>query len=367
MRIAYVSLHWPRTMSSGVGKKINRHIEAWRNAGHEVGFFMHTTSHETGEILVPGETFLYRGNGRMAFEWRRVIAAQRLLQAVRRYEPSIIYLRYGMYVYPIHRLAGIAPLIEELNTNDLGQHARLGPIYSVYNRWTRGLLIHRASGLICMSDELAHNPSNAVYRKPTLILGDGIDLTNISQLPGPNNDKPHLAFIGSPDSPWQGVDKLAQLASRFPDLTVHVIGYEKIDEQSILPNNLKLHGYLDKARYIKILAMADCAISSLALHRIQLAESSPLKTRECLAYGLPMVLPYKDTDLDGAGFDFLLKIPNKEDNIQTHGEAIREFAYRMRGKRANRKMLERLIGSEQKEIMRLKFFEEILQGRTGSR
>ncbi|GJQ52918.1 MAG: hypothetical protein HKUEN02_17650 [Anaerolineaceae bacterium] len=67
-----------------------------------------------------------------------------------------------------------------------------------------------------------------------------------------------------------------------------------------------------------------------------------------------------DADLDDAGFDFLLKIPNKEDNIQTHGEAIREFAYRTRGVRADRALLETRIDSKQKEIMRLKFFEETL-------
>ncbi len=40
MRIAYVSLHWPRTLVSGVGKKIARQISAWTAAGHEVQFFM---------------------------------------------------------------------------------------------------------------------------------------------------------------------------------------------------------------------------------------------------------------------------------------------------------------------------------------
>ncbi len=41
MRIAYVSLHWPRTVESGVGKKIIQQKSAWQKAGHEVQFFMH--------------------------------------------------------------------------------------------------------------------------------------------------------------------------------------------------------------------------------------------------------------------------------------------------------------------------------------
>jgi len=65
--------------------------------------------------------------------------------------------------------------------------------------------------------------------------------------------------------------------------------------------------------------------------------------------------------LDDLDCDFLLKIPNKEDNIQTHGEAIHEFAYRMRGHRADREILLRRIDSHPKEVMRLSFFKEILQ------
>jgi hypothetical protein len=57
--------------------------------------------------------------------------------------------------------------------------------------------------------------------------------------------------------------------------------------------------------------------------------------------------------------DFLLKIPNKEDNIQTHGQAIRDFAYRMRGRRAERKMIA-TIDQVAKEAERIRFFEEIL-------
>jgi hypothetical protein len=74
-----------------------------------------------------------------------------------------------------------------------------------------------------------------------------------------------------------------------------------------------------------------------------------------------MILPYLDTDLDDLDCDFLLKIPNKEDNIQTHGEAIHAFAHRMRGVRADRSMLEPRIDSMHKEQKRLKFFEQILR------
>lgn len=362
MRIAYVSLHWPRTVSSGVGKKILRQMDAWRAEGHSAQLFMHTVRRPLDSPLLPAEVFYYYGSG-LAAELGRIQAAYRLVKAVHLYRPEVIYLRYGMYVYPIHALASIAPLVEEINTNDLAQHTRLGSLYSLYNRLTRGLIIRRTSGLVCLSNELATSPQNAMFNKPTRVVGDGIDLDNISPLPAPENDQPRVAFIGSPDSPWQGVDKLVQLAQMVPDISIHVIGYSQIEALTPAPGNLFLYGYLDTVEYRKILRTMDCAIGSLGLHRISLNESSPLKTRECLALGLPMVLPYKDTDLLGLELDFLLKIPNAEDNIHTHAQSIRDFAYRMRGKRVDRALIAPL-DQKVKERERLIFFEEVISSRS---
>lgn len=360
MRIAYVSLHWPRTLISGVGKKIVRQISAWTAAGNEVQLFMHSMSCEMDAPLIPGEYFFYpEGGGRLKGEWERILAARRLLNAVRLYQPDVIYLRYGMYVYPIHRLALIAPLVEEITTNDLIQHEGLGRIFSLYNRFTRRIILRRTSGLVCLSNELAGSSFNAIFQKPTRVIGDGIDMENIQPLSAPNNFQPQLAFIGSPGSLWQGVDKLPFLAQTYTDLGIHVIGYDHIDGFYSLPDNIKLYGYLKTEEYKKVLAGMDCAIGSLGLHRIKLNESSPLKTRECLALGLPMVLPYKDTDLDDLDCDFLLKIPNQEDNIRIYAKAIHDFAYQMRGRRVDRKKIVNLDQTD-KELERVAFFKELL-------
>jgi hypothetical protein len=112
-------------------------------------------------------------------------------------------------------------------------------------------------------------------------------------------------------------------------------------------------------QYQTILASADAAISSLALHRVGLAEASPLKSRECLAFGLPLIIAYHDTDLNHEDYDFLLKIPNKEDNIRTHAQVIRDFAYRAKGQRVKREQITNL-SQIAKEKTRIQFFEEIL-------
>ncbi len=361
MRIAYVSLHWPRTRDSGVGKKIQLQVAAWNAAGHEARLFMHTSQYEPHAELIEGEHFFYKASGKVKTEINRMGTMRRMLESIPRFQPELIYLRYSIYVYPAHRLMRIAPVVEEINTNDLTQHEGLGGIYSLYNRLTRGIFLRRVRGLITVSRELQASPAFAPYGKPTRVIANGCELSDFPQLPAPSNKIPRLVFIGNPGYPWHGVDKLVKLASRFYDIHIDIIGYDQLPGFERLPDNLTLHGYLSTRQYQQVLANADIAISSLALHRVQLEEASPLKSRECLAFGLPLVLAYVDTDLDHTDCDFLLKIPNKEDNIQTHAPSIRDFAYRMRGQRADREFLKKYIDSNQKEAMRLAFFQELLQ------
>jgi glycosyltransferase involved in cell wall biosynthesis len=363
VRIASISLHWPRTLNSGVGKKLDRQIKTWQAGGHEARLFMHTSQYTPLSALVPAEVIPYDSAGTARTELNRSAAAKQLVQAVRAYRPDVVYLRLAMYVYPVHRLADLAPLVGETNTNDLNQHEGLGRVFAVYNRLSRGFLLRRLDGLVAVSRELAEAPAFAAFHKPTRVIANGIDLENFAPLPAPANTRPRLAFIGNPGYPWHGVDKLAALARLVPDVELDIIGYESLPGFETLPENLHLHGYLSAGEYKKILGSADAAISSLGLHRIGLEEASPLKSRECLALGLPLVLAYADTDLHDVQADFLLRIPNKEDNIQTHAQHIRDFAYCMRGQRVDRNVIVS-IDQAVKERQRVDFFEEIIANRS---
>ena len=360
MRIAYISLHWPRTRNSGVGKKIRSQVMKWSAMGHEARLFMHTSEYEPQSDLIEADYFFYTVAGKIKTEFNRIGAMRRMIAAIRDFHPDIIYLRYSIYVFPAHLLMDIAPVVEEINTNDLTQHEGLGGIYSMYNRLTRGIFLRGVRGLVTVSRELAVASAFALYRKPTRVIANGVDLDDFSQLPVPSNKIPHLVFVGSPGNPWHGVDKLIELAKLVPDIHIDIVGYGELPEYEPLPENVILHGYLAMQAYRNVLASADVAISSLALHRVELEEASPLKSRECLAFGLPLVIAYVDTDLDDLECDFLLKIPNKEDNIQTHARMIRDFAYGMRGQRVDRSQIIRL-DSVNKEKERISFFMKILE------
>jgi len=364
VRIAYVSLHWPRSANSSVGQKINRQLSAWQSSGHTVRFFSHLHLPASANELIPGERFPYKLAagfvGSIATEFSRCHALNRLLAALRQYQPDVIYLRWAMYVFPLHRISQIAPIALEVNTNDIQEHKLLGILKSTYNLLTRSLTIRACSGIFYPAYELEHLPAFKRFNKPSLVISNGIDLSAVPELPAPCNSTPHLVFMGTPGYAWHGVEKLVGFARSFPDLVVDVIGYDHIPEVADIPANLKLHGYLTGAACDRVLSSADAAIGTLSLHKAGINEASPFKIRDCVARGIPCVLPYQDTDLHDLDSPLILSIPNDQNNIADYGQQIHDFVFAVRGKRIPRKMVHSRIDFLAKEEQRLLFMESLL-------
>ncbi len=364
MRIAYITLHWPRSKDSGIGRKIEEQLAHWKAAGHVVQFFSHRAQVEDPSILVEGISSEYRTHdglaGKLFTEINRCKAVLPLVKSVTDFEPDIIYLRWSMYVFPAHRFFDIAPVVVEINTDDVSQHQMLGGIYSFYNRVTRSIFLSRAAGLVFASHELQNSHSFSVYKKSGIVISNGIDLDKNSPCETPKNERPRLGFIGTPDMEWQGVDKIYRLAELCPEMDIDVIGYDGLLGQKKVPSNIFFHGYLNKDQSRQVLSGVDAGLGTVALHRKSMEEASSLKTREYLAYGIPVIIPYRDTDLDDLNIDTILRISNTEDTIEKNYGKISEFVSRMRGKRVAREEIVSRIDVKIKEEYRLAFFEVCL-------
>ena len=359
MKIAYVALHLEGIyLHGGVGVKIHNQIHFWKKFGHEAHLFLlspDVTSFGDASIVH------YSKQGNLFIkENLRSRALVRLIQAVREYQPDVIYLRYGLYTWPLQRLAGIAPVCVEINTNDIEEYKYRGKMLYWINRLTRAQILSRCAGFVPISREIAGLPENIRYHKPTCVIANGIDMDALVPLPPPDNPTPRLAFVGTAGIPWNGEDKLWPLARRFPDLTIDMIGFQAEAFPQDIPKNVVFHGRVKVEAVRDLLGLADVAIGTLALHRKKLNENSPLKVRESLGFGVPTIIAYQDTDLDEQDFDFLLKLPNCEENVSDHAEAMRDFAYRMRGRRVDREVVRPLIDQGHKEQKRLEFFSSHL-------
>jgi glycosyltransferase involved in cell wall biosynthesis len=353
MRIAYIC-HGDLRAASGVSLKVKAQLAAWRDAGHDVNLYALGAWAAAAESATQQFEF--------ASDLERFAATTRLRKAVYRYEPDLVYLRYDRFVPPFGRILRRFPTIVEINGDDR-EEARLKSLRaSLYNGINRWAVLRCARGIVCVTNELAASKHISSFTGPTVVIGNGVDLAAVPHLPAPRNERPRLAFLGTRGESWQGVDKVAALARAMPGCDFDVVGYTERDLEEAPPDNLTVYGKLMRAEYETVLAKVDVGIGTLALHRKRMEEASPLKVREYLAHGIPVIAGYNDSDFTGTSPWFMLRIPNTEDNVHSHHAEIRAFVERVRGRRVPRAEVDEVIGAHAKERARLTFMRQIDRG-----
>jgi glycosyltransferase involved in cell wall biosynthesis len=362
MRIAYVTVHVaPEIMEGGVGRKIISQIAMWQAQGHEASLFSLTPA----AISLPAvHQFIFNHRLNLFLrEVHRSITLGRMLESIREYRADVIYFRYGLYSFPLHRLFNIAPVIVETNTNDLVEYRQRGKFLYWMNRFTRTLLFAHARGYVVPTHELV-GLLRLKAGPPICVISNGVDLEKAQVIPPTNHTTPVLTLVGSPGMNWHGADKLIKLADKYQDLQINIVGYSLRDVDVPIPANVHLLGFLGREALHEILSKTDVACGTLALHRKDMHEACPLKVREALACGIPVILGYQDTDLENVDLETILRIPNTEENVIENAGRIRKFAYEMIGKRIEIESIAPYLDQRQKEKVRLEFFQSILNGQT---
>ncbi len=333
MKIAYVC-YWNLQAGDGVAKKIRTHVETWRAAGHEVELF------DLAPCPLP----------------RRWAATARVVRDVLDWQPEVAYLRYDLFLPPIKRLLERVPVVVEANSFDRGELRLHSARASLYGELSRRMLLGGAAGVVCVSQELGDllRPCG----KPIEVIPNSVDLAAMVATPAPHNEHPRLIYAGNTHQAWQGLDKLCELARLLPEWQFDIVGWKVAGLQNA-PANVEVHGFLPQESYAPLFAAADVAVGQLALHRRGVAENSPLKVREYLANGLPVISGHRDPDFPSPEPWFLLRLPNNEENVRRNVERIRDFVERVRGRRVSHGEIAHLDVRE-KEAARLRFMERIL-------
>ena len=126
-------------------------------------------------------------------------------------------------------------------------------------------------------------------------------------------------FVGSGKYNWHGVPELLKLAQHYSDLGLIIIGDS--DEQEI-PSNVYLAGPQSVDTIHKVYEDCDFAFGSFNLAAKQMKEACPLKVREYLWSGLPVIVNYLDSARD---FDclkpYIININERPDGV---AECMRE-------------------------------------------
>ena len=353
MKIAYV-LHWNLGRNDGVTQKIRTQIEAWTAAGCDARVFCltPTVSHPVGLH----ETTLFEFTSNRT----RITASTMLARAVRNWAPELLYCRYMSLLPSLVRLFRTFPVVVEINSDIINEaHMRLGPCMRMLNKLSYTGMLRLCDGVVCVSNELRNRVVSSGCSNRIEVIANGIDLDATAFLQAPTNKRPRVIFAGTDSSPWHGVDKILWLARRLPCFDFDIVGDLSVGKNDS-PNNVCVHGFQSGDVLRETLATADAAFGTLALHRKAMNEACPLKVRLYLASGIPTIIAYDDTDFPNE-HEFLLRLPNREDNIESAVTNIRDFVLRMQGVRVERGRISNNICAADKEARRLTFVSSVLK------
>jgi hypothetical protein len=352
MRIAYL-VHFRGGEETGIFRKVATQAYEWSRLGATVGLFVTTAPESARDWRELSEAVSVRPGARSARDL--LVGRERLAGDLLHWRPDIVYARHTLLYPGLLRIERSRPTVFEINSNDLTEFGLTSRRRHRYARLTRSLLLRSAAGLVYVTRELAREPEFARYRKPSVVIANGIRLTDVEPFPPVANERPRLIFMGHPHSPWHGVDKVNALAAAFPGWAFDIVGPGADELQGPQAPNVRVHGVLRPDDFRPLLADADVAISTLALHRNRMEEACPLKLREYLAAGLPSIIGYEDTDFP-EGADFLLRIANREIGVADSLDEIAGFVTRWKGRRVPREAVARIdVGEKERE--RLRFLE----------
>ena len=269
--------------------------------------------------------------------------------------PDIIYLREIVGFPGLASILSRYKVVLESNTVLMEELKANSKLLFQLAKLYQNKVNKQVDGFIGVTNEITNQFIK--YNKPLITISNGFKIEN-KNISSPVNDRPQVVMVSSPGCLWHGTDKYIKLAELLPAIDFHLVGYDKKDFNVSL-SNLFFKGFLPKKKLKKIYQKMDIAVGTLALHRNDMKEASPLKVREYAAFGLPMIFAYHDTDFSGKDLNYILQIENSEKNIEESVAKINEFINKWKGKRIKIEDVEPLISLTYKEKKRLDFFERI--------
>lgn len=355
MRIAYLA-DFNINTNLGVFNKVNHQIRNWQEAGHESQLFvisLHTEIEQASGINVITSKFISYLPVVLKQYANRIFCSKLVKQSIQNFDPDLIYYRQSIWYPGLCASLLLYPCVMEVNTDDEGEKEAHNYLARKYYFLGKYLIIKSINGLVSVSNEITDKYMQ--YDKPITTIANGIDTgLMINSTINSNSLRPQLIFATSARQYWQGIDKLVFLAKQCPGYDFHLVG-EVVQH---IPSNMICYGYIPHHELAMLYRKMDFGIGTLALHRKKMYEASPLKTREYALYGLPMIIGFNDTDLDGQ--DFVLNIGNYENNVIDNISKICDFVEKWKNKQVDQNKIVEKLSNKTKETKRLAFFEQVL-------
>jgi hypothetical protein len=249
-------------------------------------------------------------------------------------------------------------MVMEINTDEAAEHQLWGTAFNTLYRLTQSRILDAAAAFVSVTDEIARP-----YRtsgKPVAVVPNSF-WGKASPLPPTTNQTPAFVFVGSRltgGGSWHGADKILTLARALQNSRFHLVGLTEGDFASeTLPPNVEMHGYLSGSSLAAVFAASDVGLGTLALHRKGMDEACPLKVRDYLMHGLPVVIGYREAEKRLNDAAYVLRIANTEGNVASAIADIQTFADRWRGCRVDEDLS--FLSQTSAERRRLDFLAQV--------
>jgi hypothetical protein len=376
MRIAYF-LQLDVDRYEGVAKKIADKIMIWENLGHSVSLFCVVPDQKDYDAFKGIKNKHYFIDHRLkgipvnfALDWINGSALyKKLLKNLKESAPDIVYYRKNLFSPVYARINKRFRTVVEINTNETAEFELLARsewkykfIQYIYN-FSQKKSYKNVDGIVSVTYEIIEAENKQSFKH--LVLPNSIPLDkNNFRTSDTLEKKPSLVFIGTPGMPWHGVDILLKIASHTIDqLHFHIIGYTAEELGQAVPKNVSVHGFLQKKKYSEIIRNADIGVGTLALFRKGMEEACPLKIREYIYFGKPVILGYKDTAFINKHIpDWVLELPN-DDEFEQKAKRIASFANRLKSSVIDFNEAYQLFDALNFEERRMHFLEEIVNAK----
>ena len=347
MRIAYSLIAYD-AIHSGVYTKILDQVTFWRSQGNLVQLFLITdkASAPYWKVIDPSATILVDSN--LA---SKVINRILLVRLASKSNPSVIYLRESFPILIPMTKAPIVLEVQSLVGNELKIRNRKMSL--LFNLFKKRIYSHISGGIFVTQELNEINEFHFGDDLPKIAIGNAINLDRVIPLTLNPSTNLGVFFVGTPKQPWHGVSDIVRFGELNSDIDVHIVG----DENESTSPNIFFYGSLQTSEYHEIASKCVAGIGTLNLSAKQMEEASPLKVREYLAMGLPVITRYRDVDLDPSS-NFLLQLPVDERAFSDFSLEIRSFLESWKSKRVDRSEVFHLDVSV-KESLRLEFFERV--------
>ena len=338
---------------SGASKKVLSQLETWVDSGIGASLYVIVLKKDLKLWNFPGDVFVYpEGKG-----FLKLLVRYKVLKCLLKKSPEVIYVR-DSFPFPLLNNLKTSKLILEVQTlffQELESRSRLKwAIAKIFDKY----YLNKFSGFIFVSREISYSSRFTKYLLSgnSAVISNGIRLDKFNTLKvNKTNQSIELIFVGQDGQKWHGVEQIISLANQAPDYIFHLVGIAPNQYES--PGNVKFYGKLPFSDYKLITERCVAAFGTLNISAKKMTEASPLKVREYLALGLPVIIRYSDTDFMDKS-DFILNLPHDNRDLKDFVIEIRNFCETWQGRRVPQDLV-REIDMQGKENQRLAFFRKV--------